>query len=54
MSPAIREQQSPTQADPCAKACVCAGRLTSEDCNLRSDLLWAAILAEPGTPRTVA
>lgn len=53
MSPVVPEE-SPTQPAPCAEACICGGRLTERDCDVRSDRLWAAILAEPGTRQPAA
>ena len=31
----------------CPPGCVCGGRLTEVECELRSDLLWAAVVDRP-------
>jgi hypothetical protein len=47
-------RQRRTQAAPCTPECVCGGRLSQQDCDVRSDILWAAILGVPGSQKPAA
>ena len=49
LTTAATELTWPLPAPCVAQGCICGGQLTQQDCDVRSDVLWAAILAEPGT-----